>query len=121
MEQKIHTTAQQRQLTKLLGYYFVIEYKPGKLNNVADTLTLSRQFNKEEITDQSQDMGVVQTMSLLAISAPIHKWLDEIKAAYAISHIIPNLLKKCAANELTPNSKNGIDCYNLEGISQWNS
>lgn len=38
-EQRIHTVAKQKWLTKLLGYDFRIEYKAGKENRVADALS----------------------------------------------------------------------------------
>ncbi|WVZ14925.1 hypothetical protein V8G54_012491 [Vigna mungo] len=39
MEQAIHTPEQQKWLHKLLGYDFTIEYKPGKDNIAADSLS----------------------------------------------------------------------------------
>ncbi|KAJ8631092.1 hypothetical protein MRB53_024415 [Persea americana] len=61
-EQCIATTAQQKWLVKLMGYDFVIEYKKGNENSVADAL--SRRFEEASIT---------------AISYPVPHWLDPIK------------------------------------------
>ena len=38
LEQRIATLAQQKWLVKLLGYAFVVEYKKGSENKVADAL-----------------------------------------------------------------------------------
>ena len=45
LEQRIGTPMQQKWVTKLLGYSFIIEYKKGRENVVADAL--SRQGEKE--------------------------------------------------------------------------
>jgi hypothetical protein len=39
LEQQVGTSTQQRWLSKLLGYDFVIEYKQGRDNKVADALS----------------------------------------------------------------------------------
>ena len=46
LEQRIGTPMQQKWVTKLLGYSFIIKYKKGRDNVVADVL--SRQGDKEE-------------------------------------------------------------------------
>ena len=50
LKQKIGTPAQQKWFAKLLGYNFVVKYKKGKDNLVADTLS-----RKVEIEDFSLD------------------------------------------------------------------
>ena len=39
MEQKIATPEQQKWLAKLMGYKYVIQYRPGRENTAADTLS----------------------------------------------------------------------------------
>ena len=51
LEQKIGTPAQQKWITKLLGYAFIVEYKKGKENVVADAL--SRQVPSDEVSSQN--------------------------------------------------------------------
>lgn len=66
LQQRITTPSQQNWVAKLMGYDFEVEYKPGRVNNVADAM--SRQ-NEE--------------FSLSAISLPI--WIDWAELATAIS------------------------------------
>ena len=45
LEQKIGTLAQQKWFAKLLGYAFVVKYKKGKDNLVADALSRKADFD----------------------------------------------------------------------------
>jgi len=60
LEQKLHTPEQQQWLPMLLGYDFVIQYKPGREYIPADAL--SRTF-------------------FMALSAPTHPWLAKVVEA----------------------------------------
>lgn len=70
LEQKIGTPFQQRWLTKLHGYDFVVEYKKVIENRVVDTL--SRRTTAEE------------EFSLSLLSIPILSWVDDLKAQYLV-------------------------------------
>jgi hypothetical protein len=61
LEQKVGTTSQQKWISKLLGYDFVIEYKKGKENRVADAL--SRRF---EETSKDGELSI----SLISFPSP---------------------------------------------------
>lgn len=58
--QAVQTPEQQEWLPKLLGYNFTIEYKRGRANVVADSL--SRGY-------------------LMACSIPVNDWLEDIRCA----------------------------------------
>jgi hypothetical protein len=77
LEQRIGTPSQQRWMSKLLGYDFINEYKRGKENRVADTL--SRQFE-----DSSQEGAVVLSL----ISFPTPSWLSELKASTPLIQLL---------------------------------
>ncbi|KAF5468680.1 hypothetical protein F2P56_012817 [Juglans regia] len=68
-EQKVGTDAQQRSISKLLGYEFTIEYKKGVENKAADALS------RKAISDDTTLMS--------ATSFPTPIWLEELKQAYA--------------------------------------
>jgi hypothetical protein len=72
LEQKMGTTSQQKWISKLLGYDFVIEYKKGKENRVADAL--SRRF--EETSKEGE-------LSISLISFPTLSWVAELKESYS--------------------------------------
>ena len=82
LEQKIGTPAQQKWITKLLGYAFMVEYKRGKENVVADAF--SRQVSGGGVSSQE---GV-----LCMISFPTPDWLAQLKASYATNHSIISIL-----------------------------
>lgn len=68
LDHKIGTPMQHKWLRKLLGYDFVVEYKNGPKNRVADAVSC-----KEE---------EVEEMSLALLSVPSIEWLEEIKQGY---------------------------------------
>lgn len=47
IEQRIGTPTQQKWISKLIGYDFVVEYKAGKENLVADALSRKEGTNEE--------------------------------------------------------------------------
>ncbi|GJS47703.1 ty3-gypsy retrotransposon protein [Tanacetum coccineum] len=67
MQQVVQTPAQQKYVRKLMGFDFVVEYKPGEANQVADAL--SRLYEEEESV----------TASFMAISQPVVGLLEELK------------------------------------------
>jgi hypothetical protein len=86
LEQKVGTPFQQKWITKLLGYDFVVEYKKGVENRVADAL--SRKEGWEE--------GII--LSLLTI--PIAGWVEQLKHQYGEDEILQQLLERWNKNEL---------------------
>ncbi|KAI5322789.1 hypothetical protein L3X38_031861 [Prunus dulcis] len=62
LDQRITTLIQQRWLLKLMGYNFVLHYRPGSQNSAADALSQRHEL-----------------LPLLGISQPIFTYLDTIK------------------------------------------
>lgn len=86
LEQKAGTPFQQKWITKLLGYDFVVEYKRGVTNKVADALS-RREASGEELT-----------LSLLSI--PTSSWISDLKHQYTEDESLQELLAKWHNNEL---------------------
>ena len=63
LEQRIATPAQQKWLAKLLGYAFIVEYKKGIENKVADAL--SRRSDYLPIPDQNEESPKISCMLLI--------------------------------------------------------
>ena len=91
LEQRIGTPMQQKWITKLLGYSFVIDYKKGNENVVADALF--RKTGSEELAEQQELSEVVRSLfcidfqddtnnSLFLISFSNPTWIEELKASY---------------------------------------
>jgi hypothetical protein len=81
LEQRVGTIAQQRWISKLLGYDFVIEFKKGKENTVADAL--SRQ--SDHLSDQ-------EDCSISLISFPTPSWVSDLKSSYLQDSFTTELL-----------------------------
>ena len=86
LEQKMGTPLQQQWITKLLGYEFVVEYKQGKENKVADALSRKMEDQKEG--------------KLYAITAPANTWLEQLRTSYAIDPKLQQIIKNLEQGSL---------------------
>ena len=83
LDQKIGTPAQQKWISKLLGYAFVVEYKKGQDNKVANALSrLGCSF--EEVANPNAH--------LFLISFPIITWIEELQQSYLYDEVSQQLL-----------------------------
>jgi hypothetical protein len=89
LEQKIGTATQQRWISKLLGYNFVIEYKKGKENRVVDALSCQFENPNNEVT-------------ISLISFPTPTWVDDLKSSYLQDAITRDLYSKLQQGLDTP-------------------
>lgn len=83
LKQKVGTSLQQKWVTKLLEYDFLMEYKQGRDNKVADAFF--RKFEKL----QGQEQG-----ELKVISFPIASWLDDLRSTYSTDTYLQDLITK---------------------------
>lgn len=80
---------QQKWVTKLLGYDFLVEYKQGRENRVADALS-----RKDETLEETGEFN--------AISFPIATWLEDLKMTYAHDSYLQDLLNQLREGKLDP-------------------
>ena len=95
LEQKIGTPAQQKWITKLLGYAFIVEYKHGKENLIAGALS-----RREATGDVDVDCGKVGTLCI--ISFPTPNWLDDLKASYITNPAIQQTIQALKSGQNVP-------------------
>jgi hypothetical protein len=99
LEQRVDIPMQQKWISKLLGYHFVVEYKQGKENKVADALSrkedtdLKTKVEKETAYLQAQTRG-----HLCAISFPSPTWLDDLRASYEEDEELKILVSRLQAS-----------------------
>ncbi|KAA8548911.1 hypothetical protein F0562_000595 [Nyssa sinensis] len=84
--QRISTAAQQRWLYKLMGFDFIIEYKKGKENVVADALSRRGENDGE-------------TGELTALSHPIPNWVEAIKEEVTSNPTLKELVQRVEEGE----------------------
>lgn len=84
--QKLGTPLQQKWVSKLMGYDFIVKYKKGAENRVVDAL--SRKGKEEEGT-------------LMLITFPTVDWIEKLKATYAIDQQIHTLNSLLQENKLS--------------------
>ena len=95
-EQTVTTEAQQKWLVKLMGYDFSIEYKKGRDNSTADSL--SRRENLVQVA---------------TISSPIPQWIEPIKKEVGQDKELQNLVTLINKGEAVGpwNYKSGVICF----------
>ena len=101
LEQRIGTPTQQKWITKLLGYDFIVKYKKGKENKVADALSRRDTATSEgdAILLQVDDTysGLVSTCCI--ISFPTPAWLADLKTSYETDQRVQGLLQSLQSGE----------------------
>ena len=95
LEQKIGTPAQQKWITKLLGYAFIVEYKHGKENVVADALS-----RREDTGLVEADCSKVGTLCI--ISFPTPNWLDDLRASYVTDPSLQQIIQAIKSGQTIP-------------------
>jgi hypothetical protein len=99
LEQRVGTPMQQKWIFKLLGYHFVVEYKQGKENKVADAL--SRKEDTDLKTEVEKETAYLQAQTrghLCAISFPSPTWLDDLRASYKEDEELKSLVSRLQAS-----------------------
>ena len=79
LEQRIATPAQQKWLAKLLGHAFIVEYKKGVENKVANALSRRSDY----IPMLSQHDKSSKASCLLLLSIPDPTWLHILRDSYS--------------------------------------
>uniref|UniRef100_A0A2N9GRJ2 Integrase catalytic domain-containing protein n=1 Tax=Fagus sylvatica TaxID=28930 RepID=A0A2N9GRJ2_FAGSY len=80
---RMGTPMQQKWISKLLGYNFVVEYKQGKKNKVANALSRKQETDlKTEIKKETTLLHAQAQSNCWAIFFPSLTWLNELKASY---------------------------------------
>ena len=101
LEQRIATLAQQKWLAKLLGYAFIVEYKIGAKNNMADAL--SRRSNHISMFGQHEEFPKASCLLLLSVPEPI--WLHILRDSNSqdqfMQQLIPSIQASSAPNGFT--------------------
>jgi len=73
LDQRLSTIPQHQWLSKLFGFDFAVEYRPGRLNSTVDALS-------RRDSESSSDNAA----ALHAISGPSFRLIDDIRAATSI-------------------------------------
>lgn len=89
LEQRISTPAQQKWLSKLLGYDYVVSYKKGSENLVADALSRV----------PMEHHGELQTISMVHDS-----FLGKIKGSYGSDPALDTKIKACKDDPTSPSN-----------------
>jgi len=94
LDQRLSTVPQHQWISKLFGFDFTVEYRPGRLNTVADAL--SRRDSEAVAPVPSPDaLGAA-----VAVSGPSFDLLDAIRRATATAPDGQRLLQQLQAGEL---------------------
>ena len=104
LDQRVGTPAQQKWISKLMGYAFIVEYKKDKDNLVVDAL--SRKEGEEGASSSA--------CTLCIISFPTPTWIAELKDSYESNPNLHQLLQDFQIGREIPKEftmQNGLLLY----------
>jgi len=92
LDQRLSTVPQHQWISKLFGFDFTVEYRPGRLNTVADALSR----RDAELDGPQEGGGAVVS----ALSGPSFVFIADIRQATTVAADALQLLERLAAGEL---------------------
>jgi hypothetical protein len=92
LDQRLSTVPQHQWVSKLFGFDFAVEYRPGRLNTVADALS------RRDIA-AALELGV--TAAAVAISGPFFTYIDDVRRTTTTAPDTALLQERLCAGELT--------------------
>jgi hypothetical protein len=72
LDQRLSTVPQHQWISKLFGFDFTVEYRPGRLNTVADALSRH---------DSEREAEGVADAAACALSGPSFAFFDDVRRA----------------------------------------
>ena len=93
LDQRLSTIPQHQWVSKLIGFDFAVEFRPGRLNTVADA------FSRRN-TDAVDDSDEVSPATAAALSGPSFSYLDDVRRATATAPDARALLERLRAGDL---------------------
>jgi hypothetical protein len=91
LDQRLSTVPQHQWISKLFGFDFTVEYRPGRLNTMADAL--SRRNTKREAEG-------IEGAAACALSGPSFAFLDDVRRATREVEDAQHLLQQLADGAL---------------------
>jgi hypothetical protein len=93
LDQHLSTVSQHQWISKLFGFDFTVEYRPGRLNMVTDALS---RRDTEDVADDVATAGTV----LCICSGPSFAFIDDIRRATSTAADAEALRGRLDAGEL---------------------
>jgi hypothetical protein len=92
LDQRLSTVPQHQWVSKLFGFDFAVEYRPGRLNTMADALS---RHDTEAVPE-----GAAATVAVTALSGPSFAYIDDVRHATATAPDAVLLQERLRAGEL---------------------
>jgi hypothetical protein len=92
LDQRLSTVPQHQLISKLFGFDFTVEYRPGRLNTVADALS---RRDAEHAQDAAAELG-----AMCVHLSPTFAFLDVVRQATARAPDAQEMLRHRGAGEL---------------------
>ena len=99
LEQRIATPSQQKWLAKLLGFTFVVEYKKGCDNRVADALSRTCGPAPALSTPITASNSDSKASCLMLMTVPNPTWLKVLQDSYALDESVQQLIAAVQAGK----------------------